>query len=127
MATEQPTLADLVTRRVDEGWTFREMARRAKERGHDISHSHLAEHAKGLVAKMPDRAQVEALAAALDVGIDDVRAAAMQQYWEYVPRELRVRRPSRVTAALPPDLTEEEEAEIARMVEAWLAARRRNL
>jgi hypothetical protein len=125
--TEQITLAELVTKRVDEGWTFREMSRRAKERGYDVSHSHLAEHAKGLVAKVPDRTQVEALAAALDVGIDDVRAAAMQQYWGYVPRELRTRKPSRVTAALPADLTAEEEDEIARMVEAWLAARRRNL
>lgn len=123
MTVEQATLADLVRQRHDEGWSFREMEKRARDRGHTISHAQLADYAKAVVKKMPDKSQVEALAAALDVGLDAVRAAAMQQYWGYVPRELRNRKPSRLTAAVPPDLSSEEEEQLVRMVEAWLASR----
>ena len=125
MTGEQVTLAELVVERRDAGYSYREMERRARERGHKISHSSLADYANGAVAKMPDKDQIEALAAALDVGLDAVRAAAMQQYWGYVPRELRNRKPSRVAAAIPPDLSPQEEAELARMIQAWLATRER--
>lgn len=126
MTVEQTTLADLVNQRHQEGWSFREMEKRARDRGHTISHAQLADYAKGVVKKMPDREQVEALSAALDVGLDVVRAAAMQQYWGYVPRELRSRKSSRLSAAVPPDLSSEEEEQLVRMVEAWLASRRPN-
>lgn len=126
MTIEQTTLADLVKHRHDEGWSYREMEKRARDRGYTISHASLADYAKGVVRKMPDKDQVEALAAALDVGVDVVRGAAMLQYWGYVPRELRNRKPSRLSAAVPPDLSSEEEEQLVRMVEAWLAARRPN-
>lgn len=126
MIGEQATLAELVRERRDAGYSFREMERRARERGHKISHSSLADYANASVSKMPDRDQIEALAAALDVGLDAVRAAAMQQYWGYVPRELRNRRPSRAGAAIPPDLSVEEEAELARLIQAWVASRKQN-
>jgi transcriptional regulator with XRE-family HTH domain len=127
MTTEQTTtLADLVRQRQDEGWSYREMERRARERGHRISHAQLAAYAEDAVRKVPSREQVEAIAAALDLGIDAVRAAVMQQYWGYVPRELKQRgKGSRVAAAVPPDLSTDEEAELVRMMEAWLVARRR--
>jgi transcriptional regulator with XRE-family HTH domain len=126
MTTEQATLADLVRQRRAEGWGYREMARRAHERGHQISHAQLGEYAKGTVQKVPNREQMEALAAALDVGLETVRTAVMHQWWGYVPRELKNRgKASRLGAAVPADLSTDEEAELVRMVEAWLAARRR--
>lgn len=126
MTGEQVTLAELVVERRDAGYSYREMERRARERGYSISHSSLADYANGSVRKMPDKEQIEALAAALDVGLDAVRAAAMQQYWGYIPRELRNRKPSRISAAIPPDLSPEEEAELARMIRAWVSARHQN-
>lgn len=123
--TNEPALAALVKQRHDEGWSFREMEKRAAERGYSISHASLADHAKGVVRKMPDRDQIEALAAALDVGIDAVRAAAMKQYWGYTPRELTNRKASRLFAAVPADTTPDEEAELKRMIEVWAATRRR--
>ncbi|HET7357111.1 MAG TPA: hypothetical protein VFJ09_10605 [Nocardioidaceae bacterium] len=125
MTGEQVTLAELVRERHDAGYSFREMERRARERGHKISHSSLADYANGSVEKMPDRDQIEALAAALDVGLDAVRAAAMQQYWGYVPRELRNRgKQSRIGAAIPADLSPEDEEQLLRMIQAWVASRK---
>lgn len=123
MVTEQRPLAALVKAETDKGWSYREMEQRARQRGHVISHSQLADYAKDAVRKVPSREQIEALAAALDVGVEAVRAAALEQFWGYVPRELKNRKGSRISAALPPDLTREEEEQIARMVEAWLASR----
>jgi transcriptional regulator with XRE-family HTH domain len=124
MTGEQVTLAELVIERRDAGYSYREMERRARERGYSISHSSLADYANGSVRKMPDKEQIEALAAALDVGLDAVRAAAVLQYWGYVPREVRNRKGSQVTAAIPPDLSSEEEAQLIRMIQAWAASRR---
>lgn len=119
------SLSTLVRRRRDEGWSFREMERRAEQRGHRISHSQLADYAAGTVRRMPTTEGLEALAAALDVGVEDVRAASMLEFWGYVPRELKMRgRASRVSAAMPPDLTPDEEEQIVRMVKAWLASQR---
>lgn len=120
------SLSELVRRRRDEGWSLREMERRAQARGHRISHAQLADYAAGVVRRMPTLEGLEAIAAALDVGVEDVRAASMKEFWGYVPRELKHRgRGSRVTAAMPPDLSPEEEDELLRMIEAWVAARRR--
>lgn len=119
------SLSALVKRRRDEGWSFREMERRAEQRGHKISHSQLADYAAGTVRRMPTTEGLEALAAALDVGVEDVRAASMLEFWGYVPRELKHRgRGSRIMAALPTDLAPEEEEELRRLINAWAAARR---
>ena len=126
VGTEQRSLAALVRRRNDEGWSYREMEKRARDRGYVIAHSQLADYANDTVSKMPSKDQIEALAAALDVGVDVVRAAALDQFWDYIPRELKSRKGSRLTAVVPSDLSQAEEEELLRMVEAWLAARRRN-
>lgn len=125
MTEQTESLSELVRRRRDEGWTLREMERRAEQRGHKISHSQLADYAAGTVRRMPTKEGVEALAAALDVGIEEVRTASVVEFWGYVPREAKYRgRGSRITAAMPPDLTPEEEDEVLRMVQAWFGARR---
>lgn len=125
MTTEQHRpLAGLVRQRNDEGWSYREMEKRANRAGHSISHSQLADYASDAVRKVPNREQIEALAAALDLGYETVRAAVFAQYYGYVPRELSSRKTSRVAAAVPSDLSPEEEGELVRMVEAWLSARR---
>lgn len=74
---------------------------------------------------MPDRDQIDAIAVATDNGVETVRRAAMRQYWDYEPRELRLARgrTSRAAAAVPPNLSPEAEEELTRMIQAWLAAR----
>lgn len=124
MTSELPPLASLVSRANVAGLSFREMERRAQQHGHSISHSQLAAYAENSVKKAPDVKQMEAIASALDLGYEVVRAAAFEQYYGYVPREV-VRRSdaSRVAAAIPPNLPPEEEAELLRMIRAWVAAR----
>jgi hypothetical protein len=120
----EPTLQQLIQECRDGGWSYRGMSERATRAGHPISHAHIADYAKGTVRKMPSQEELLALAAALDTGVETVRRAAMQEWWGYVPRELsRNSRASRVLAAVPPNLTPEEEQELARLVQAWAAAR----
>lgn len=119
-------LAALIQECHDKGYSFRTMSDRATRAGHPISHAQLADYAKGRVAKVPDREQIEAIAVATDNGVETVRRAAMRQYWGYEPRELRLARgrASRAAAAVPPNLSPEAEEELARMIQAWVAARR---
>lgn len=127
MTTERTeSLSELVRRRRDEGWSLREMERRAEQRGHRISHSQLADYAAGTVRRMPTSEGVEALAVALDVGIEDIQAASCKEFWGYIPRALRYRGGgnSRLAAAVPPNLSAEEEEELARLIQAWASARR---
>jgi transcriptional regulator with XRE-family HTH domain len=101
------------------------MSDRAHRAGKSISHSQLADYAAGHVRKAPDVEQMEALAAALGVGFESVRAAVFEQYYGYVPRELqRTAKLGRVVAAIPADLDPDQEEELLRMIEAWLSVRR---
>lgn len=126
MTEQRQPLADLVRER-NERWSYREMSERARRAGHNISHSQLADYASDSVRKAPTREQIEALAVALDVGQEAVRAAMFEQFYGYVPVELkRGSKASRVAAAVPPGLSPEEEAELLRLIEAWLATRHRN-
>ena len=59
------------------------------------------------------------------IGLDEVRSAALEQFWGYVPRELKGRKTSMVVAAVPADLTQEEEEDLAQMVHLWVEQRRR--
>ena len=123
-AEQKRPLAELVSR-CNADYSFREMERRAAGRGQKISHSTLADYAADSVQKMPSREQLEALSAALDTGLDEVRSAALEQFWGYVPRELKGRKTSMVVAAVPADLTQEEEEDLAQMVHLWVEQRRR--
>ena len=123
-AEQKRPLAELVSR-CNADYSFREMERRAAGRGQKISHSTLADYAADSVQKMPSREQLEALSAALDTGLDEVRSAALAQFWGYVPRELKGRKTSMVVAAVPADLTQEEEEDLAQMVHLWVEQRRR--
>lgn len=122
MTGEQGPLAALVSRTHDAGVSYREMESRATQRGHRISHSQMADYAGDRVAKCPTEEQLRSIAAALDVGYETVRAAAFAQFYGYVPRELGGRQ-TPVVAAIPPDLTPEEERQLTAMVRAWAAAR----
>lgn len=124
MTKERP-LASLVRRVHEQGLSYREMAARAQRAGHTISHSQLALYAGDGVAKAPTDSQVHALAAALDMGYEQVRAAVFSQFYGYVPRDLNSRKGSRLAAALPPDLSPEEEDRLAQVVELWLRDRDR--
>jgi transcriptional regulator with XRE-family HTH domain len=100
------------------------MAERAGRAGHPISHSHIADYAKGTVKKMPSREDLQALAAALDTGVERVRRAALWEWWEYVPREMtRNAKGARIVAAVPPGLTTEQEQALTRLIQAWAATR----
>src|SRR5205085_4688211 len=81
MTSELPPLAGLVSRANDAGLSFREMERRARQHGHVISHSQLAAYADNSVAKPPSVDQMEAIASALDVGYEIVRAASFEQFY----------------------------------------------
>lgn len=126
MVTELPPLAALVKEKHDAGRSYREMAAAAQRAGYDVSHSQMQAYATNQVRKAPSNDQLEALAAALSVSVDRVRTAMMQQFYGYVPKELAVIRESPVSAAVPPDLSPDEEQELARLVAAWVEARRRD-
>lgn len=123
--TRDSTLADLVRRAHETGLSFREMSARAQRAGHSISHSQLAMYANDSVAKAPTDAQIYAIAAALDMGYMQVREAMFRQFYGYTPREMRHHGGSRIAAAIPPDLTPEQERALADLVEAWLQTQRR--
>lgn len=124
MVLERRQLADLVLHAQEQGTSYREMEARARRAGFVISHSQLADYAKNTVQKPPLDDQLQAIAAALDLGFETVRAAMFEQFYGYVPRELTKAKGSRISAAVPPDLTPEEERELIRMIRAWAAASR---
>lgn len=125
MVERETPLADLVRRVHDQGVSYYDMARRAAQAGHTISHAQLQALAKGQVAKAPSIPQMQAIAAALDLGYEQVRAAMFQQFFGYVPRELTRRRGERIVAATPPDLTDDEERQLAEVVAFWIEQQRR--
>lgn len=121
---ELPPLAALVRARHDEGYSYREMAEAARRSGRLISHSQLASYATDGVRKAPTTEQMQGLAAALGLAYEKIYAAVIEQYYGYVPQNLGTSGGSDITAAIPYDLTEDEERELARMIRAWVAARR---
>lgn len=124
--TQLPPLAALVKSKHDEGRSYRDMSEAARRAGYTISHSQMQAYATDIVRKAPSSEQLEAIAAALSVSVEKVRSAMIQQFYGYVPRDLANVRESRVVAAVPPDLSPEEEQELARLVAAWAAARRQD-
>ncbi len=121
-------LAEMVRRRHQEGRSYREMERGAKRAGYSISHTQLADYANDTVKKMPEPGQILAIACALGLPFVQVRVAAVDQFLGFVPKEweLAVEHAGpaiRIGAAIPPDLSEPEEAELKRMIKAWVAAR----
>jgi transcriptional regulator with XRE-family HTH domain len=122
---KQP-LAALVRQAHDTGLSYREMADRARRAGHEISHTQLSDYAQGKVMKAPSERMLRAIAAAIDAAYGEVRAAMFEQFYGYTPRELRNRRGSRLTAVVPENLDPSDEAELVRMIEAWLSARQRD-
>ena len=126
-ASERP-LADLVRSRHEAGRSYRDMSETAKRAGYTISHSQLQAFATDMVRKAPDNKQLAALAAAVGVTFEQARAAMMQQYYGYVPRGMEADDPAlpgaRIGAVVPPDLSPEEEENLLRMVQAWIASQR---
>ena len=121
-------LAELVRSRHAAGRSYRDMSEAAKRAGYTISHSQLQAFATDMVRKAPDNKQLAALAAAVGVTFEQARAAMMQQYYGYVPRGMEAADPAppgaRIGAAIPPDLSPEEEEHLLRMVRAWIASQR---
>lgn len=126
MEPEHRPLADLIRQR-QERWSYREMSERARRAGKSISHSQLADYAADVVRKAPDIEQMEAIAVAVDMGFEEIRGAVFEQFFGYIPRELkRPAKMSKIMTAIPSNLSPEEEAQLLRMVEAWLASRQDN-
>ena len=119
-------LAELVRSRHAAGRSYRDMSEAAKRAGYTISHSQLQAFATDMVRKAPDNKQLAALAAAVGVTFEQARAAMMQQYYGYVPRGMEADDPAlpgaRIGAAIPPDLSPEQEQQLLRMVQAWIAS-----
>lgn len=122
MTEHKPALRDLVREAYSAAGSYNEMERRARRAGHEISHTYLQWLARGEVKKAPDIEQMRAIAAAIDKGYETVRSAMFEQWYGYVPRELARREGSRITAAIPPSLSPEEERELLRMIRAWVAS-----
>lgn len=98
---------------------YREMARRTDACPRPLSHSQIADYAAGRVRKTPDSPTIEALAVALDVPVERVRDAVLEQYLDYVPANVD----RGVDALIPPGLSDGEVDELRRLIQAWLAAR----
>ena len=82
--------------------------------------------AQDAVRKAPSPEQLAAIAAALQVPFGQVRAAMMEQFYGYVPMSMTPDPGDtgiQIGAAIPPDLDDDEKAELARMIRAWVAAR----
>ena len=125
-ATEPlPALAAMVRHRHDQGRSYRDMSEAARKAGKTISHAQLQAYATNIVRKAPSTDQLEALAAALDTTLEKVRVAMIQQYYGYVPRSVAPddAGTSELFAAVPPDLSPDEERELARLVTAWVSTR----
>lgn len=110
--------------REEGGDTYREIAARADSAGHDgLSFQQVQSYAADQVRKVPTRAQMEALAAGLGVDFDTVLEACLEQWYNYVPPEL-TGAGERIGRLIPDDLSTEDEQELRRMVQAWIAAKR---
>lgn len=124
--TRRRPLAELIEKVHDTGMSYRDMAAQASRAGHEISHSQLQNYAKGHTRNVPNRNQIAALAAAMGVPVDQVRAAVLEEFLDYVPADLADNGGAdRVIVAAPPDLSEDERQELQRFVEVWLNARRK--
>lgn len=77
-------LADLVRRR-HATRSYRDMSETARKAGHTISHSQLQAIAQDAISKPPLPEQVAAIAAAIDLPYEHVRAATLQQFYGHVP------------------------------------------
>ena len=123
---ERRPLAALVRSRHEAGRSYRDMAEAARRAGHTISHSQLQAYATDMVRKAPTNEQLAALAAAIGVTFARARAAMMEQFYGYVPRGMEADDPAlpgaRIGAAIPPDLSPEQEQQLLRMVQAWIAS-----
>lgn len=71
-------LAELIERRRPHIGSLRAMAQRAADANRPISHVQLGEYAKGAIREVPSEATRLAIAAALDVSLDEVTAAAFE-------------------------------------------------
>lgn len=121
---ELPPLAAMVRERHEAGHSYREMAEASRRAGHFISHSQIAAYATDGVRKAPTPEALQALAAALGTSFARVYSAAIEQYYGYVPSSVGPADTGEVGAAIPYDLTEDEKAELTRMIRAWVVARR---
>lgn len=104
---------------------YRDMAKRARDRGHEISGSQLNNYANGHVANIPKPKLIRALAAALDRPYEEVRTAVLEEFLDYEPTSHDTASGGRRHVALPPDATDEERQEMQAMLDAWWEARRR--
>lgn len=110
-------------RRRDGAGSLRDMAARARDAGHPISHSSLGDYQTKRTTPDPrNEAQMTRLAAALGISVDEVRAAA----WESVghPTPLDGRRTQQVEAflRLTDGRSEQEIEQLLGVVSAFVKA-----
>jgi len=78
-------LARLIQSRIDEGSSLRDISQRAVAAGYDVSHTYVDNLRKRIVPKAPDRRQVAALAAGLNVTEDRIRRLVVQDFYGWDP------------------------------------------
>lgn len=81
-------VAQLIQKVIDSGVSQREMERRAKKSGFDITHSYISKLHRGISANEPDGRLQQALAAALGIPESVVRRAVIRDFWGYDPAEM---------------------------------------
>lgn len=118
-------LAEMILDAWGEGATpYRDLAKRARDRGHEISSSQLNNYANGHVTNIPKRALIDAIAVAIDRPREEVLAAVLEEFMGYQPEQYAAPGGSTRLVALPPDASPEDIAEARRLVDAWWEARR---
>lgn len=125
------------TRTAELGITFREAVRRARDAGHTISYGRLSQLTTGGISQVPYAPMLEAIAAAIDLPVDQVAYAALRStgipipvHTHDEPSTLRMRCPDCVTQSSDADdlvivlphtgLSGEEFAELVREVQATI-------
>ena len=73
-------LARLIQSRRDGGDSLRDIEKRAKDAGHDISHTYIDNLAKRMVVTFPSVAKIKALAAGLNVSEERMARMVVQDF-----------------------------------------------
>lgn len=125
LVTQSDRLSELVREANDRGLSYRAMAHRAEKAGYKISSAYLNNLASNPPAKAPTAQDILAIAAALGRNPVIIRLAVAEQWLELMPEDVsREANQLGIIAPIPPDLPEDERAELSRLIEAWVEARK---
>src|SRR5947209_19259777 len=114
-------LVELIGRVRDQtGTTYRDMARRAADRGHEISFQQINNYAQGVNKNVPNPRMIRALAAAVDRPYEEVLAAVLAEFMDYEVADLSGDA-GHITVPVPHGATEQDRQRLQDLAEAWVA------